>query len=799
MSGRGRRFTVIFAIVAIVLTVGRWGSVFLTERLWEASVSEAVAQAGTRRALYSLLLEFAGLLIAVVWCVTHLTIAAGTALPDRAPPEREGARLWPSKYPRWWLTAAGVVLGLIVGDGAGEWLQEVQLLVDGVRFGVPDPLLGVDLGFFLRDFPLWSRLQSRLVTLAGVALGGALLLHIAGGALRIVEHRLWVSPKVRGHLAVLLATLAVGLAGGAALEPFRLAAGLRGPLLPSEFLLRTLVAEIEAGLGAAAALISLLWWVRVRGVAALIAWILFGVSLITGKVLPLGAEKASADEGWQKAGQSLDSIAFALPRLERKSIAPRTSGVSLRPTLWDDQVLAAAPGDSTLLRVLGRGWVSAGGQARPVWFALREATGRGGALVAVSDDEVSPAGGPLAWRAGDSTPSPGWRAFQDLPAQIIRPGAPPVEADSTVPGVVLDRWPRRLVLAWALQRRAALSAPSGTRLGWRIDPVSRLRGAAPFAYWTAPRAHPTPGGLVWTSDGLLTSTHFPASSRIVWNGASASMVRPAFLGVVDAVTGVVQIFQRDSHDSLSAAWRRIAAPLIQPADGIPAHLLRAEGYPEELLLAQARVLEGPAWHAGKLDRPQSPGNGVPPLSPGGAEALVPYVNTVSRGVSALLLARRTPTGDSLGLTRFTEPNPIESESVLLERWKRLPFTSAITDSVKTSGSAFVLGRVRIVPAEDGVVAYQPAWGVAASGKAQLVLVNLAMSGKLGTGRSFDAAWRNFRAEISPISVGAGSDAILEAARGWMRHADSALKRGDLQELGRALEFLRELLDRPKRP
>jgi hypothetical protein len=49
-------------------------------------------------------------------------------------------------------------------------------------------------------------------------------------------------------------------------------------------------------------------------------------------------------------------------------------------------------------------------------------------------------------------------------------------------------------------------------------------------------------------------------------------------------------------------------------------------------------------------------------------------------------------------------------------------------------------------------------------------------------------------KVGPLVPGAGAEAVLEEARRWMRHADSAFKRGDFQEMGRALQFLRELLE-----
>jgi hypothetical protein len=57
---------------------------------------------------------------------------------------------------------------------------------------------------------------------------------------------------------------------------------------------------------------------------------------------------------------------------------------------------------------------------------------------------------------------------------------------------------------------------------------------------------------------------------------------------------------------------------------------------------------------------------------------------------------------------------------------------------------------------------------------------------------------NFRGEPTPIATGSGAQAILEQARRLMLHADSALKRGEWQELGRTLAYLRDLLG-PRRP
>jgi hypothetical protein len=160
MSGRARRTAVILVAAALVLSAGRWMSVFLAERLWESSVSEAVAVAGARRALLSLSWK----------CWSSFSAPRGSSsiwpsrraqpCPNRAPLEEPQARLWPDRLPRWTLYVTGAILGVLIGAGAGHWLDDVLLTLDGMRFGVPDPLAGMDLGFYLRDFPLWLETQA---------------------------------------------------------------------------------------------------------------------------------------------------------------------------------------------------------------------------------------------------------------------------------------------------------------------------------------------------------------------------------------------------------------------------------------------------------------------------------------------------------------------------------------------------------------------------------------------------------------------------------------------------------------
>src|ERR1051326_2070728 len=416
MPGRGRRVALALILLALVLSTGRWGAEFLTERLREASVSESVAVAGARRALIGLALELSGLLLAIAWLVVHFVIAARTALPDYPPPEREHAHVWPSQLPRRMLTAAAVVGGVVPGGGGGarRW---------GGAGGRGPPA---------RRGPRPPR-RGRAAAGSGsgaIRRRGAALARAAGPCRppRVGRPPLCrpAAPGRRHHPDRRAPPLDLAAGARTPGDPpraarRRLASGSRGPLLASEFLLRTLVAEIEAGVGAAAALLSLLWWARLRGIAALVVWLIFGLSLLAARVLPLHTEAAVADPGWQAAARGLDSVAFALGPSEAGPAAGRGAATALTPSLWDDTILPAAIADSGALSGTHRGWIVAGGVPRPVWFAVHDLRGQPAELLALADDQVAPAGGVLSWSEGDSIPSPGIRGYRDLSPHALRP------------------------------------------------------------------------------------------------------------------------------------------------------------------------------------------------------------------------------------------------------------------------------------------------------------------------------------------------------------------------------------------
>lgn len=796
MSGKGRGIASALVAIAVLLAAGRWATTFLADRRWEATISHLVAQAGAQRALAATGLELFVIVVTAGWLMLHFGLAARIALPVQLSPDVDDARQWPPAVPRWSVPVAALIIGVLLGSGAGASLDHLRLTLDGAQLGVRDPLAGEDLGYFLGGFPFWSMLQERATVLAFVAGGGVILLYLVGGTIRLTGHRLQVSRRGRGQLAILLGVLALCLAWDASLIPHRLAAGTRGPILESEFVLRSLMSYLETGFGAAAAVMTLSWWFRVRGAVALLFWMMFILARVGGALLPLHTGEASADAAWRVTARKLDSVAYQLFGLDGPAPQESTAAAQLRPSLWDDSVATRALGAPAGVH---RSWITTT-VPQPVWLGIAEQSG-GPAVMAISDDQVGSTGAPLSWDRRAGALVPGSRPFWEMGSPLaIRPGAPRVgiaSPGSAGPlGVAIDGWADRIVFGWAWQAPGVLTSPTQSRVGWRLDPKIRLRAVAPFAHWSTPRLRVFGSRLVWQSDGLLVASRFPSSTRIPWagTGGSVALVRSAFLATVEAATGTVRVFRRDAADSLSAVWARIAAPLVEPPSSIPAELRVGEAYPAELALAQARVLAAPAWSAGALDVAASEG-GLPPESPGGGQRLVPYLRPGTQALSALLILRRTAMGDSLRMLRFDTLVPIEPASVLKQRWERFPFVQMLRDSVRAAGGLFERGAVRYALSGDGIVAYQPDWSGSPGSRPRLALVNVALGQRLGTGRTFGDAWKNLRGEISPSPVGSGAQAVLDEVRRWWQHADSALRRGDLAELGRALAYLRELLEK----
>jgi uncharacterized membrane protein (UPF0182 family) len=102
------------------------------------------------------------------------------------------------------LTAVAVVLGLFAGFTAqGSWETWLQFR-NSVDFGRVDPEFGVDISFFVFDYPFWRLVLGFGFAIVLLALIGSLLTHYVFGGLRLQTPGQKLTPAARVQISVLL-------------------------------------------------------------------------------------------------------------------------------------------------------------------------------------------------------------------------------------------------------------------------------------------------------------------------------------------------------------------------------------------------------------------------------------------------------------------------------------------------------------------------------------------------------------------------------------------------------------------
>ncbi|HEX9755665.1 MAG TPA: UPF0182 family protein [Gemmatimonadales bacterium] len=800
MSRGGRRAVVALVLAAGLLLGGQALAGFLADRWWIEAAAPAALPFFLRRTLLRGLLDLAATALASLWWAGHLLAilraagAPGTGVGGN-PAVRRALH---HRDARLWALGIALALGALMGLGASGWAEPLLLAWQGVRFGVGDPSLGLDIGVLTGSLPAWLRVHGFLTMIGVVTTGVALAGHFLAGTIRIGRGRVAITDAARRHLGLLLALLGAVIAAHQILTPYELAAGIPRPVKPGVVLLHRSVAFVLVGVSLAVIGLSVLWAVRPIHSLVAGAWLALSISLLAAfYFLPSGDPWPSTPED-EAVRDRLERLGYELPLREDSSLAHG----SPTPSLWDPEVVASvtaldtsqAPPASRLVitsppPASGRVWRSA-------WVGLRPGGVGGTAVLAVADDTVGPGGRPLFLRPppdGGLGMEP--RPLLTLPELSIRPGVAGVHIGEGAAGVEVGGWARRLALAWSLQSTVPLRA--NRPIGWFLDPAERLRHVAPFAIWSRPALVESDGRWLWLAHGLVTAEAFPGTRRQPWQGRRVSYARSGLLGAVDARDGRLELFLDPETDSLSVTWSRATAGFVQPADRLPPGVRTALDYPQELLDLQTIL-----WMRSEAERLGRPvGELVASQASPTRTGWLVAVTDQRPGRLHAVLEGRYEGGRRALLVHRPDTIGLEAADVLERRWQRFPSLQVLRDSVTATGARFVPGRVRYLPTGDGLLAYQPSWAVSPTGTAiALSVVSVARRSLLGVGRSFPDALSRLRSgDAAAMGQSEGESAILFEARRWLREADSALRRGDLTAFARAFAALRTLLEGPEPP
>jgi len=794
---RRRTLLALVAGVIVLLYAGRWGAGFAAERWWAMATAPAATDAITRWHLLRAGLELSGILVAGAWCVGHLLVVVrsiGTIqVPRRVGDLEIREALTPGSL-TFGAVLLGLLLGALVGSGAGRELDTLLLAWHGVRYGVADPVLGLDAGTYIAQLPLWVALLDRATFLVWVAILLAVVLHPLVGSLRITQGRVAMTDPARFQVGGLVGTALAVAAVREGLAPLvAIGAARSTDALPVAPVVHWVVA-ICWGIGA---LFVLRWTMRPRpgtGFVALALWV--GPGIASRIIVPMFGDAPLFD---QAAVTRIAALGTGLDHLiEVAAPGDRSPSPPLLTALWTaERLVPTLEVDGGRVLALAPDRLARGRTPRPVWTAVRSTPG-GIELVVVADDRLAADGGPVSYRAGDPNEYPGIVSWQRLAAPERFPGAPDTLRSGGESGILLGGTLRKLVLAWGTQTPTFEGERPDTRLHWRRGPLDGVSHLVPALHWSPARpVLDTLGALHWLVDGWAISPYSPFAPELPWSATERPRyLRPVVTALVPAEGGGIRLFQRADADPVGVAWGEILGPLVEPWERAPL-LVRDGDLPPRWLALQGAALGVPPF-ADSL--PRAPVEAIPSAVLVRAQgALEAQLVVSARGGEVEALLRGTQAQGRLQSTLLRWEGGGSAPAMperYTTRWLRFASFERLRDSVVAAGGRVESGPVRYQTGPGGTVAVQVVYLVGPRGAAVVGWVNVGAGDRIGAARTPAAAWANLLGESTPIVPGPELPDRLHEARRWATLADSALRAGDLEGFGRAFEALKRVLAAP---
>ncbi len=797
---RGRGGWVGAAVVLTVLLVGgRWAAIETAERAWAATVPGAETYLDARA--LAALFRAAIVLFAVAWATANLYLvyrSIGAVQLPRRLGDLEIVETISRRVLLGGTIASGLVFGIILTWGTGDWWLAAVLASRPPHFGVADPLLRHDLGTYVASLPWSMALQDHVLTAVASVAVIVTLLYVGIGMITWRAGPV-VSPRARLHLALLLVCLAGALAWGALLDPQEVVGGLHGLDNSAAIAARAGGSGTLAVIATLAALASLVWGWTGRGLIVAVSW----ATLLAGApfvyyILPaaVSTPPAVADSAPPHAGASARLIprAVALRWLAGPLPAFADAGQALATTaLWDEARVAAAVQRTAALGPRATvGGVSLSAATPPRWIvgpapddvALRDASPAvdwtaahaglwsavAGALTLTETDNGLVAS-PAALRDTLVLYGPGFAQYAVRDA-----------VTGTRGGIPLVGWWRRAALAWTLQStELAGQSVEGHALLWRRDAADRLARLAPFATFEPPRPVVADSSLWWIAWGYVHARTFPQVRPVVWRDREVRYLHAGFLGIVAAANGATRLFLAPGYDSLAAAWARVFAPLVAPADSLPAALREQLSPPADAFAAALDAAAAEQPDSGWVRRPAAPVEMVAPHPESPRALAVWRVQAFETGsppqVAALFAGTVAHRGPSYAWWRPSAP--IRAAPPVVGAGDTRP------------------GLLRLWPVGTAVVGVQalfhePARGARVPPAIDRVFVSV--GSEIGEGLTRSDAWADrLAATTRPADEDADPGERWARARALLTRADSALRAGDVEQFGRLYEDLKRLL------
>ena len=318
-----RKATVIaVGLIVLIFIVLAAGTTFFTDWLWFKSLGF------TGVFWTSFLTNWAVRLsaFAVTFAFLFVNFALALRAFKRLRPQEEGVltqlqQLGDLPLP-WLNVAASAVLAFLISSALNPGWAAVQQFLHPVKVGIADPVLKLDVGYYLFRFPILQSLNGLAQSLAWLTLLGV-------GAVYWMSQAFWrqgnsyvLWPQAKTHLTILAALLFLAKIWGYTLARQGLLLKDTGLLTGVDYTANAIRLPVYnlLALIAAACIVLLIISLYRRGLRLFLAGVilLFGSSFVLGGIAP-GLVQAS--------GSSRTSTVW------RRNISPGTSNLRARPTV----------------------------------------------------------------------------------------------------------------------------------------------------------------------------------------------------------------------------------------------------------------------------------------------------------------------------------------------------------------------------------------------------------------------------------------------------------------------------------
>ncbi len=207
VSRRGRVTIAALAVLLLVFVLLDRVVDVWTDWLWFDEVHYTGVFTGILKTQLVLFLLFGLAMALIVGANLYLAYRVRPVLRPHSPEQQtlDRYRLLVAPYLRFWIAGIAVVVGLFGGLSAQSRWQEWMLFKNSVPFGIKDPQFGVDLSFYVFDYPFWRYLVDVGFTITVLSVLGALAAHYLFGGVRLQGADDRITNAARAHLSGLVA------------------------------------------------------------------------------------------------------------------------------------------------------------------------------------------------------------------------------------------------------------------------------------------------------------------------------------------------------------------------------------------------------------------------------------------------------------------------------------------------------------------------------------------------------------------------------------------------------------------